>query len=89
MSEQSEVLSYLRRIENLLTILVKSQLSDVIAHELSSEKMKRLYDLTGDCDVRSLAKKINSSAASISRIWQRWEKLGLIVKDGRTYRKIL
>lgn len=89
MDNQTDLVASLRRIEDLLTVLVKSQLSDVISHELSDKKIKQLYDLTGGYTARELEKRTNYSLASISRIWQRWESLGLLIKDGKTYRKVL
>lgn len=89
MNEQTEVLTCLRRIEDLLTTLVKAQLADVLAKELSAPKMKKLYDLTGDYAVRELEEKISLSRSTISNIWQRWERLGFLIKDGKQYRTVI
>lgn len=89
MSEESDVLTSLQHIEDLLTILVKVQLANVTAREFSDTKMKKLYDLTGDRSARELAKEMKCSPMKISRTWQRWENLGLLIKDGKTYRKVL
>lgn len=89
MSEQSEVLRSLQHLEDLLTVLVKAQLADVIAREFSDAKMKKLYDLTGDHSARELAKEMKCSPMKISRTWQRWENLGLIIKDGQQYRTVI
>lgn len=89
MSQELDIVARLRRIEDLLTALVKSKLTSVIEQELSDPKMKKLYELTGECTVRELSKETGFSIATISRVWQRWENLGLIVKEGKKYRKLL
>lgn len=89
MNQELDIVARLRRIEDLLTALVKSKLTSVIEQELSDPKMKKLYELTGECTVRELKKKTGFAIGTISRIWQRWENLGLIVKDGKRYRKVV
>jgi hypothetical protein len=89
MTEQEEVLASLKRIEELLTVLVKSELSGIIEKELSDSDMKKLYTITGNCTARQATKELDWSLGKISSIWQKWESLGLLVKDGQTYRKVL
>jgi predicted transcriptional regulator len=79
----------LQRIEDLLTTLVKTQLSNVIKIELGQSDMKKLYAFTGNQTIREIEKEIKIPRTTISRIWQRWEQLGLLIKDGSTYRKVL
>jgi Ethanolamine utilization protein EutJ (predicted chaperonin) len=88
-TEQEEVLASLKRIEELLTVLVKSELSEIVEKEMRNSDMERLYAITGNCSARQAAKKLDCSLGKISNIWQKWESLGLLVKDGKTYRKVL
>jgi hypothetical protein len=89
MIEQEKVITSLTHIEELLTVLVKRYLSEIIEKELSNSDMKELYTITGNCSARQAAKKLDCSLGKISNIWQKWESLGLLVKDGKTYRKVL
>jgi len=89
MTEQEEVLASLKHIEELLTVLVKNALSKAIERELRNSDMEKLYAITGNCTARQAAKKLDWSLGKISSIWQRWERLGLLVKDGKTYRRFL
>ena len=84
----TEIVCSLQRIEDLLSVLVKAQLSESIERELSDPKMKELYKLTGNHTVRDIQKKLGRSIGTISRVWKRWEQLGFIIKDGKQYRKI-
>lgn len=78
------------RSNELLTVIAKALLAPMIERELSDPKLAKLYELTGrDMPVQEIARVIRASATTISDAWQRWERLGLLVKDGRRYRKIL
>jgi predicted transcriptional regulator len=77
------------RIIELLETLVKIELGPVIAKELKDKKMQKLYELTGKNNVTELKNKLNISLGTISNIWQKWESLGLIKKEGKSYKKII
>ena len=89
MSHELDIVERLRRIEDLLAALVHMRLSSVMEQELIDPKMKKLYELTGECTARELSEETGLGIATISRVWQRWENLGLIVKKGKKYRKLL
>ncbi len=75
------------RVEALLTTLVKLQMGPILDTELKDVKDRQLYELTGTLKRRDIEKKLNIGAARISATWQRWEQLGLVIKDGKTYRR--
>lgn len=89
MDDDGEVLACLRRIEGLLHVLAKSQLRATMEQEFSDPKMRQVYALTETLSARELGKKMKWSRMKISRIWQRWEELGLVIKDGSQYRRTL
>ncbi len=84
----SEELETLKRIETLLAALVKAKLSDEIGIRLKDPKRKPLYELTGKGTVRDLARKTGFSIGQISKVWQEWEQAGLLIKDGKQYKKV-
>lgn len=52
--------------------------------------IERTNDLTGGAmAVKAISTKVGMGAGSISRQWQRWEQLGLLIKDSQSYRKVL
>lgn len=77
-----------KRIEELLETLVKINLKNIVASELEDPKLKKLYDLTGQHKVNDISKKLGFSTGKISQIWQKWESMGLLKKQGKLYRKI-
>jgi len=87
--EESEELQALRRIEDLLTVLARAALADRIDEIMSDKTYRLILEQTGRLTVTQLAERTGVSAMTISRLWQKWEQIGLLVKDGKRYRKVL
>lgn len=85
----SEELQTLQRIEDLLETLVKLGVSDRLATLLKDPGHKMAYENAGRLTVRELSKLTGFSAGKISGLWSQWEEAGLLVKHGKTYRRIL
>lgn len=89
-SNQTDLGTLLQRTNDLLLILVKVQLRTVIDSELSDAKKNALYKLTGNSmTARQISQKIGMATGTISRTWQHWEEVGLLIKDGKSYRRVL
>ncbi len=57
---------------------------------MSDNKLGMIYQMTGTgIPASRMAKKAGTSTGGVSRIWQSWEAAGLIVKDGKSYLKML
>ena len=90
MTDESELIQEVRRTNELLSALVKIQLRDVLESELADKKKKRLYELTGgSLAVKEISKKVGMATGPISQTWQGWERLGLLIKEGKKYRRVL
>ncbi len=62
----------------------------MLDEELARRKNEQLYKLTGgDLPVGAISTRIGLAASTISETWQRWERQGLLVKDGKRYKKVL
>jgi len=88
MNENTDVAALIRRTNELLTVLAKTQLSAVIESELADAVKRKLYEYTGSLGVKALTTKVGMSAGTISGHWKRWEQLGLLVKEGQSYRRL-
>ena len=89
MSDQG-LAELLTRTNELLSVLVKAELRSALSTELADGKKRKLYELTdGERTTRDLAPTVGMSAASISRTWQSWDEVGLLVKRNGKYRRIL
>lgn len=89
-SSNSDVGALLQRTNDLLLILVKTQLRTLIEAELSDSKKRELYSLTGtSIPIKKISQKVGMATGTISATWQHWEEVGLLIRDGRSYRKVL
>jgi predicted transcriptional regulator len=88
MSEK-EVLEGIARIEGLLSTLVKLQMAPVLEHELTDDFARKLWDMTGKATTAEIQKRLKCRRTRISDTWARWDKTGLIKKDGRSYHRIV
>ncbi len=84
----SEELKALKRIELLLEVMAKTAVSEKLAKVFKESKHKLLYENTGHLSVRELSKLTGFSLGKISGLWSQWEQEGLLVKDGKSYRRV-
>ena len=90
MSDQDELLALLRRNNELLTVLVKAEIGTLLESELAEDRKKKLYDLVGkSVKVADMSKQIGISTGAISGILQDWETKGILIKEGKKYRRVL
>ena len=83
----TDELKTLKRIEELLTIIAKAQVSSRLKERLADARMRKLYELTGKHTVRELEKKTGINKSTISSIWKEWEIEGLLLKEGKKYKR--
>jgi hypothetical protein len=88
MNNSSDVAALLGRTNELLAILVKAELGPLLARETAKPEFEKLYDLTGgDQNIYQIATTTGMSKSAISRVWIRWEEMGLLIKSGKSYRR--
>ena len=79
----------LLRIEQLDRAMLRAMLSDKLNKIRADKVLRRIYDLTGRSDVKTIARRAGVSTGKVSGIWQTWEDTGLVAKDGKSYRRLL
>ena len=84
-----QVRESIARIEEHLATLVKLQMVPVLEKELQADFCRKLWPHTGKATIREIQKKLKCRPNKISETWKRWLQLGLVVKDGQTYRKVV
>jgi len=84
-----DILATLQRMEALLRILVKLELRSIMDTELTTDMLRKLYEMTGATNAREITRATGLGLGTVSRTWSRWEQLGLVIKDGKYYRKSL
>lgn len=85
---KSQIQSVLEEIREMLSVLVKLQLGSRLQDELVDSTFAVIYDLTGQKTVKEISQLTGVSTGQISALWQKWEAMGLLVKDGARYKKI-
>jgi hypothetical protein len=84
--ESDKILS---NIERYLKVIAKILLDDKLDKYLVDENHKKIYDLTGQYSRKEISKQTGSSTGSISSLWNKWEELGLLEKNGKSYKKVI
>lgn len=82
-------LAAILRIEALLTLLAKRSIQPLLVQELKDPIARKIYEATGDKTVREIAEEIGVGLGTISRMWSRWEVLGMLTKEGTRYRRVV
>ncbi len=85
----SDELATLRHIEQLVTVIAKALLCEKSAAIQKDPKRRMIYEEAGRVSAKDLAKKARVSLTTISELWREWERDGLLIKDGKSYRPIL
>jgi DNA-binding MarR family transcriptional regulator len=78
----------LDRIEALLQSLVRLQAALLERDAFSSGKERLAYDMTGTASAQQICKAAKISATTLTELWARLEKMGLLKKDGSRYKKL-
>jgi predicted transcriptional regulator len=72
-----------------MAMLARTQLGPILQAELTDPKLAKLYEMTGEVTASDCAKKLSCSKSTVIESWKRWERLGILQKDGARYRKTL
>ena len=78
----------LLRIELLLRALLTASVSQKLAEIRADKTLHQIYDMTGVTAVADIGKKVGVSTGKISGLWQSWVDAGLLVKVGKSYKKL-
>jgi hypothetical protein len=76
----------IKRIRELLEFLVKQKISEKIKKLSADDKI--VYDLTGK-KRDFIQERTGFAAGKISRIWSELEEKGVLVKKGKSYKKVV
>lgn len=77
----------IKRIREILEFLVKKELSKEIGKLNHTER--KIYDLTGKMGHTEMFKSLKIAPNTVSKIWQKLENEGLLIKEGQKYKKVV
>ena len=82
-----EIVQSLRNIEKYLEALVKFQYSQMKKQAIGNETEEKAFDLTGKKKRDDICDELHISSKTLTALWNRWDELGLLVKEGNIYKK--
>ena len=74
----------IKKVREMLEFLVKQKISERL-----NITERNIYDLTGKKGQTEIVKIINTVPSTVSNIWKKLESKGILVKDGKGYRKVI
>ena len=77
----------IKKIREMMEFLVKQKISEKIKHLSDAER--KIYKLTGEKGQTEIIKSLKTAPNTISKVWQKLESEGLLVKEGSKYRKVI
>lgn len=77
----------IKRISEMMRFLVKQKISERIQKLSSLEK--KIYDLTGVKGQTEIVKTLKTAPNTVSNLWKKLEFEGIIIKEGKGYRKVV
>jgi len=77
----------IKKIREMLEFLVKQKVSERLKH--LSDNERKIYDLTGIKGQTEIVKFLNTAPNTVSNLWKKLESEGLLIKEGKSYRKVV
>ena len=77
----------IRKIREMLEFLVKDKISNKIKDISSNEK--RILELTGVKGQTEIVKLLKVAPNTVSNVWKKLEEQGILVKEGKGYKKVI
>lgn len=77
----------IKKIREMLEFLVKQKISDRVSKLNTTEK--KIYDATSLKTQTEIVKSLNVAPNTVSNLWKKLENEGILVKDGKSYRKVV
>ncbi len=82
-----EILLTLKHIEELLETLVRFNYTHLKKEAFTNPIEEKIFSSTGVKSREEIRNDLKISPNTLSDLWSKWVDLGLLVKDGNTYKK--
>jgi hypothetical protein len=82
-----EIAQSLKAIEKQLDILVRFRYAEIKKQAFSNETEEKVFELTGVKARNEICSELKISPNTLSELWSKWLELGLLVKQGSSYKK--
>lgn len=82
-----EVAQSMKNIEKHLETLVRFHYAQIKKQAFANETEEKAFDLTGVKGRNDICSELKISPNTLSELWSKWFDMGLLVKQGNSYRK--
>jgi len=82
-----EIAESLKTIEKHLETLVRFRCAEVKKQAFANETEAKVFELTGVKGRNEICSELKISPNTLSELWSRWLELGLLEKQGNSYKK--
>ena len=82
-----EITQSLKAIEKQLSILVRFRYAEIKKQAFSNETEEKAFELTGIKGRNEICTELKISPNTLSELWSKWLELGLLEKQGNSYKK--
>ena len=77
----------IKKIREMMEFLIKQKIVEKVKKLTETER--KIYELTGEKGHTEMFKTLKVAPNTVSKVWQKLENEGLLIKDGTKYRKVI
>jgi hypothetical protein len=82
-----EIAQSLKNIEKHLETLVRFNYAQIKKQAFANEAEEQVFEMTGVKGQKEICSELHISPNKLSDLWNKWLNMGLLVKDGTSYKK--
>jgi hypothetical protein len=87
MNSDDNLAAILRDIEKHLAALVRFNHAQILREAITNPQEQKVYELTGTKTRDEICKELKISPNTLSELWNKWTDLGIVTKQGSSYKK--
>ena len=82
-----EIAQSLKNIEKHLEVLVRFNYSQIKKQAFENESEEKVFEMTGVKGQKEICSELHISPNKLSDLWNKWLDIGLLIKEGTSYKK--
>jgi predicted transcriptional regulator len=87
MTSEDNLAAILKDIEKHLAALVRFNHAQIMREAITNPVEQKVYELTGTKTTKEICSELHLSATTVSELWNKWANLGIVTKQGNSYKK--
>ena len=82
-----EISQSLKNIEKHLEALVRFNYAQIKKQAFANEMEEKVFEMTGVKGQKEICSDLHISPNKLSDLWNKWFSMGLLIKEGTSYKK--